>query len=351
MYREQSEEKNKNVDKEPTSYTQEHTQMLFDNDKSLGTAKNQSELDELLKRYTPPYDPLYICLSTRFDLEKQRQWLEATWMECRQFADRDFVSKFKKECHQRIWELCLGITLHRKWSLQPKSKSTGPDFKTILNTNKGPQTVWTEAIAIEKGKFSNKVPEMVINGVGELPEDEMLLRLTNGLDKKYKGYCDYVKKGIVGADDPYIIAINRSELEHLDPQIPLILKCLFRLGYQVVFTAQGKSGVKATESLWTSKEYIMKKKESDSNLLAEEQTYEKIPMDFFDNPEHSEISAVIYAETDIIKSPISPEEMGDDFTIVLNPHANKPLPEELLTFGNIWRKEGNSVTRQKRFDC
>ncbi len=66
-------------------------------------------------------------------------------------------------------------------------------------------------------------------------------------------------------------------------------------------------------------------------------------MGFFDNPEHSGISAVIYVETDIINSPIVPEEMGDNFTIVLNPHAKNPLPEELLTFGNRWRKEGDQI--------
>jgi len=313
--------------------------MLFD--KNLGTAKNQSELEELLKKYVPPtYDPLYVCLATRDDFKKERQWIEDMWIEYQQFADWDFATAFKARFSQRAWELYLGITLHKRWGLQPGSKSkresAGPDFKTIHNTTKGAQTVWIEAIAIEKGDAPNRVPEMVFNDVADLPEDQMLLRLTSGLDKKFgdkEGYCKYVKRGIVGTDDPYIIAINRSKLEHLDPQIPLILKCLFRLHQQILFTEPKKLDVKATESFWKTRDHITKANGSDT----------KISTGFFENPEHSGISAVIYVETDIINSPILLEEMGNNFIIVLNPHAKNPLPEELLTFGNIWRKEGDQI--------
>jgi len=77
---------------------------------------------------------------------------------------------------------------------------------------------------------------MVFNDVADLPKDQMLLRFTSGLADKYKRYCNYVEQDVVETGDPYIIAINRSKLEHLDPQIPLILKCLVRLGWQIVFT-------------------------------------------------------------------------------------------------------------------
>src|SRR5260370_689544 len=84
----------------------------------------------------------------------------------------------------------------------------------------------------------------------DLTEDKMLLRLMNGLDKKsgVKGYCKYVKQGVVRIDDPYIIAINRSKLEHVDPQVPLILKCLFGLGDQALFTEPEKSDLKGKGS-------------------------------------------------------------------------------------------------------
>src|SRR5260370_7646800 len=210
----------------------EHARMLFD--KNLGTAKNQSELEELLKKYVPPtYDPLYVCLGTRDDFKKERQWIEDMWMEYRQFADRNFASEFKANFCKRAWELYLGITLHKRWGLQPGSKSkresAGPDFKTIHNTNKSAQTVWIEAIAIEKGDAPNRVPEMVFNDVADLPEDQMLLRLLSGVADKYKRYCKYVEQDIVGTGDLYIIAINQSNLEHSVSQIPLIFNSLFKL--------------------------------------------------------------------------------------------------------------------------
>jgi len=243
--------------------------MLFD--KNLGTAKNQSELEELLKKYVPPtYDPLYVCLATRDDFKKERQWIEDMWMEYRQFADRNFASEFKAHFSQRAWELYLGITLHKRWGLQPGSKSkresAGPDFKTIHNTNKSAQTVWIEAIAIEKGDAPNRVPEMVFNDVADLPEDQMLLRLLSGVADKYKRYCKYVEQDIVGTGDLYIIAINRSKLEHLDSQIPLILKCLFKLGWQILFTELKRPELKATESFWTTRDQITKDNGSDTKI-------------------------------------------------------------------------------------
>jgi hypothetical protein len=338
----------------------EHSLMLFDI--SLGSAKNQSELEELLRTYVPPtYDPLYVCLATRDDFNKERQWIEDMWMEFQQFADPNFPAEFKAHFSQRAWELYLGITLHKRWGLCTGSKSkheyAGPDFKTIHKTNRGSQTIWIEATAAEKGDPPNGVPEMVINDVADLPEDRILLRLTSRLYDKYLKYCKDVKQGRVGTSDPYIIAINRSQLEHLDPQIPLILKCLFRLGWQILSREQKRSDLKTTESLWITRDHITKGADESGIYLPFEGPLSSklksepvnsvnsrpISLGFFDDLEHSGISAIIYAETDIINSPILSEEMGNNFTIVLNPHAKNPLPGELLTFGKVWRKEGDQI--------
>jgi hypothetical protein len=224
-------------------------------DDSLGIASNQSELDKMLKQF-PEYNHWYVCLATRADWEQERQWFENMWKEYQQkelCAENNFPSELKIHFSQRAWELYLGITLlNRGYTLQ-KHKSIGPDFKIIHNDfNKDIQTVWIEAISVKKGQPPDAVPEMPF-GVSDLPEEQMLLRLTNGLSEKYDKYCKDVKVGVVGADDPYIIAINRSEIEYLDPQIPLILKCLFNLGYQVLFTKPKKPHLKATESFWTER--------------------------------------------------------------------------------------------------
>src|SRR5258708_14105698 len=135
---------------------------------------------------------------------------------------------------------------------------------------------------------------MVFNDVADLPEDQMLLRLLSGVADKYKRYCKYVEQDIVGTGDLYIIAINRSKLEHLDSQIPLILKCLFKLGWQILFTELKRPELKATESFWTTRDQITKDNESDT----------KISTGFFENPKISGISAVIYVEPNIFISQI-----------------------------------------------
>jgi hypothetical protein len=59
---------------------EEYARMMFNT--NLGTAKNQSDLEELLHEYAPPaYDPLYVCLATRDDFKKERQWIEAIAVE------------------------------------------------------------------------------------------------------------------------------------------------------------------------------------------------------------------------------------------------------------------------------
>ena len=53
-------------------------------------------------------------------------------------------------------------------------------------------------------------------------------------------------------------------------------------------------------------------------------------MSFLDDNNHKGISAVLYVNQNIANSPRKWSEMGDHFTIVLNPHAKNPLPKDFL---------------------
>jgi type I restriction enzyme S subunit len=197
---------------------------------NLGIASNRIELDKLRRKFNQ-YDPSYVAISTMTTRPEFREELEVLWKQYEPYADSNFPNEFKKQFNQRAWELHIGSTLlNRGYALGVHSDS-GPDFR-ISHKNKD---VWIEAVAIEKGKGKDKVPDIEDGKAMDVPEQEMLLRLTAGLIEKHRKYLSYLKNNNVSKDDPFIIAIDRSPLDHPDAQIPLILKCLFAIGHQILF--------------------------------------------------------------------------------------------------------------------
>ena len=166
-----------------------------------------------------------------------------------------------------------------------------------------------------------------------MPTDEIVLRLANGLETKFKKYLIDCKKGIVKNNDPYVIAVDRSELEHVDTLLPNILKALFGIGDLALRIRVGGKRVKNPESTWTHQPEIKKK------------SGQPVLMHFFDVPEHAGISAVIYGKDSIINSPRNPKEMGESLFVIHNPLAKNPLPRGFLPFGAEYIAEESFIKR------
>src|SRR3989344_8086842 len=107
----------------------------------------------------------------------------------------------------------------------------------------------------------------------------MLLRVTNALDKKFKKYQTELQNKIVKENEPYVIAVNRSNLDHLDPLLPLILKAVFGIGHLSLRIMVGEVRQKNPESHWTRQPKITKKSGNEVATL------------FFEDEEHVGISA------------------------------------------------------------
>jgi type I restriction enzyme S subunit len=295
---------------------------------NLGIASNRIELDKLRRKFNQ-YDPSYVAISTMTTRPEFREELEVLWKQYEPYADSNFPNEFKKQFNQRAWELHIGSTLlNRGYALGVHSDS-GPDFR-ISHKNKD---VWIEAVAIEKGKGKDKVPDIEDGKAMDVPEQEMLLRLTAGLIEKHRKYLSYLKNNNVSKDDPFIIAIDRSPLDHPDAQIPLILKCLFAIGHQILFLKGTKTRPITEGSTWSAREKVNKLSGSEVGMLM-----------FRDNSFEG-ISAVIYNVHDILNSPRDPNHIGDNFVIVHNPFAKNPLPDSFFEFGNIWRQEGDQIKK------
>ncbi|MDO8618338.1 MAG: hypothetical protein Q7R49_00150 [Candidatus Daviesbacteria bacterium] len=295
---------------------------------NLGTASNRLKLDKLKKKFNH-YDPLYVAISTMTTRPGFRDWLESIWKQYKPYADANFPNEFKKQFSQRAWELHLGSTLLNRGNQLGNHSNIGPDFK-IQNEDKN---IWIEAIAVEKGDGQDKVPDIEYGKVIDVPEKEMLLRLTSGLQEKYRKYLSYLDNNTIGQNDPFVIAIDRSPLEHTDPQIPLILKCLFAIGHQVLFLKRENSQPKTEGSTWSAREKVNKISGSEVEML------------MFRDSSFEGISVVIYCTQNILNSSREPNHMGNNFVIVHNPFAKNPLADNFFKFGDTWKQEDGQLKK------
>lgn len=304
-----------------------HAPLYSDIFEAIDTNK---DLDDLCDKF-PGYDRGYLCQAAGGSRKSTREWMEQLWQQYMPYADPHYCEDFKRQFTQRSWELYLGATfVNRGCSLSPHSQE-GPDFDVCDKTGK--RLCWVEAISVKKGDGVDRVPEMVYNGTSIVPTDEIALRLAGGLDAKFKKYLLDCKKGTVSDADPYVIAIDRSGLEHLDAMPLSILKVLFGIGNLVLrIPIDGNPGERA-ENVWTHQPVVQKK------------SGKSVSMHFFDNPDHAGISAVIYCKDSIINSPRKPQEMGENCVIIHNPLARNRLPQGFLPFGQEYIVEGGLVKR------
>jgi len=147
------------------------------------------------------------------------------------------------------------------------------------------------------------------------------------LDSKFQKHKDYLKN-VIKESEPYIIAVNAGKLLALNPGIPLILKCLFSIGFLTIPIHSEKP----RPPFWSKREELKKK------------SGRSVSMGFFENPEYSCVSAVVYCADDILNSPNDKNIMGENFVFILNPLAKNKIEEKLFDFGQVWKKDNDRVT-------
>lgn len=274
-----------------------------------------NELQKIKKEY-PKYDLYYIASGCK---KERKEKFDSLWQIYQPLADKHFLSDCKKHFPQRTWEMYLGVVLIKN-GLDVSSSEKGPDF--IVDKGKENE-IFIEATTCARGDTKDAVPAEYFAEkpeeirVLDVPYDKMLIRLTNSLDSKYKKYNIFIKK----KKKPYIIAINRSILGYLD-DIPLILKCLFGLGFQSFQMIDGKF----FNAGWTIKKRVFKENGSE------------VPISFFEEEEHNIISAVIYSEKSVLNCP---KEIGSDCILVHNPKAKLPIDLKIFSFLRQYKAKYN----------
>ena len=268
---------------------------------------SDEELQKIIKIF-PKYDPYYIASGC---IKDRKILFDDLWLIYQPLADKHFLSDCKKHFHQRMWEMYLGVSLIKN-GLNISSSKSGPDF--IVNKGRENE-IFIEATACTRGTTKDAVPEEYLAKMPEeikvqnVPDDKMLLRITNSLDYKYKKYKDFFEE----KQKPYIIAVNRYALGYMDANIPLIFKCLFGLGFQSYKMNNGK----LFNAGWKRKKALIKESGAE------------IPISFFEEEEHIIVSAVIYSDISILNPP---KEIGSDCILVHNHMAKYPVDQKIFSF-------------------
>ncbi len=293
---------------------------LFSDDfPDVSLAKDPSSELERIKAEHPGYDGYYVASGC---IPERRVIFEELWARFCPYKDGHFLGQVKSDFAARTWEMYLGVVLLDHGFGLAGPRDHGPDLRVV-----SPDMLWIEAVVSNKGSGADAVPHIAWDGVGSVPEDQMLLRLTNSMAEKLNKYSAYLDDGIVASDAPFVIAVNSGPLEFPeDPGMPLMVKCLLGIGHlQVSFFSGG-----AHRPSWSRRTSVIK--------VAGPQ----IPIDLFTDPEYAGISGVIYSSTDVLNHPA---QLGADCILIRNHNARNPLSKHTFPFFEQWTREGDTIRR------
>lgn len=265
-------------------------------------------------------DWLYSQIRDCSEREEIKKQIECFWEKYRKYApvsEQHFLSEIQKrdQFKQHWWEMILAIgLLNIGIKIQKKSTEEGPD--TIIEK---PLKTYIEAIAPKMGETKDKLPKMQWDGVFNPPKRQFLLRLTSSFCEKYNKFKQYIKKGLVSANDICIIAISICNLDQygslMDHPCDAPLQFLAGGAGDLVISSKGDSFVRFAP-------------------IIEKANRSPIKLDYFFNSDYSEISAVIYSNVDLLNCPDSPEQ---SFVIVKNPFTKNPIPKGFFKGVKIYK--------------
>jgi hypothetical protein len=203
--------------------------------------------------------------------------------------------------------------------LSISSADAGPDFKIVHSG----QTIWVEAIcSAPTGLPDDWLRESRAGEVRirNLPYEEMLLRWTSALKGKKEKLDGWRQgKGIVGPDDPYVIAISACRLRQFEmdlhysiSQLPYAVEAVFPVG--AIENVINPETMETVETRYGHRWYLRKPSGAE------------VPTDNFLNPDYAGVSAILGSPAGLnaacgYESPIA---------VVHNPLAKNPLPIGIL---------------------
>lgn len=255
------------------------------------------------------------------DDEQAAEWkafCELLWSRYRPYADPHFRTEIKSQFDQRFWEMYLGVTfLDRGYKLH-KLKDGGPEFGIDI---KGVR-YWFDAIAPTSGTGPDAVPELEFGkpAASDVPEKQIILRITHALDEKRKKWRKDLASGRVSERDGFIVAINGRSIRGglFGGDVPYVAKALYGLGHLVV--SFDRKTLKPVDWGYEYRPSIAKASGTEISTQP------------FANKECPEVSAVLFSNIDAANVW---GYLGDNLQVLQNDSPNVPLPRGALRF---WRE-------------
>ncbi len=280
-------------------------------------------------------DQKYLLVRDDPRFHEQRLFLESLWRVFSPFADPNFRSELAVQFHPRFWEMYLACTLIEiGFDLVPRMSAYGPDIQINLHNTR----IWIEATAPDAGVGDDAVPgysnlEDSIQFI-RVPEEQMILRLTNSFYKKCQRYEEYVSSGLISKNDAFAIAINGFDIPHIlgEDEIPYIVKSVLPFGNLTVTIDINER--KPIDQLYQYRGHIQKK--SGAN----------VPTKAFQDPSYSFVAGVLYSTAELWNHPPT---LGEDFLFVHNPTTSQGLDKDWISRGrSIWVEDNQLRFKKNR---
>lgn len=243
------------------------------------------------------------------DSQRCRDFVEYLWRDYSEFADKNFLSDAKNHFHQRFWEMYLSVTFIRRGYKIIKTPDESPDVCILMNEKK----LWIEAVAPGPGTGLDQIPIPEFGKASWVPTDKIALRYLHVLNAKFDNYQKYVKKGIVGSSDIFVIAINCNKVPHayFGSTLPYHVQALLPIGPPNVIIDVANDSI--VETGYSFKDSVVKNSGS------------KVEKKAFTDPKYSGISAVMNAIHQVAGYTMNKESLGIDFDFLHNPLSRNPL--------------------------
>ncbi|MBN7769820.1 hypothetical protein KUV44_05130 [Marinobacter daepoensis] len=258
------------------------------------------------------------CASPRksFDFDI-KSCLERYWSIYENHAERNFLPGLMgAEFRQRWWEMYLWGRLTEMGFSLSQPKDGMPDI--CIRYDK--KVIYLECVSPTPGVGINKIKESPEEKIFDVPEDEIILRLTSAIEDKNKQAKG--RKERVGSSH-YIIAIDVSQLAPFGLDELSVIKSLFPVGDESITISNNGRFVSRRFSFRNS----VKKKSGVEIETAR----------FLGNKEYSQISGILFCDArfENVAAGAKPE-----LCIIHNYHAAKYLSRKIFRGERQWESNG-----------
>ncbi|HEY2091276.1 MAG TPA: hypothetical protein VGJ81_05275 [Thermoanaerobaculia bacterium] len=247
-------------------------------------------------------------------------YVERLWELSEPYLDEGRPEAAARALQPVVWEMYLAASfVDQGHDVKPREgkrkRNGGPDIQI------GDVTAWIEAVIATAGVGRDAVPPLDTDPnspMRKVPDRELMLRITNAIDEKWRKYRKYREAGLVREDEPFVIAINGAELPtgFVESSPPRIARAVFGIGSLVV--SFDRETLKAVDEHYAPMPDV------------EKMSGCTVPTKHFRDDQYKGISAVIWG----MASPWRrPDFFGRDLMVVHNPFAANPLPRG-------WFREG-----------